>query len=374
MRKKFVGLLSRRQVTRSAIAAVAGATALGFLAPTVAAAPAGVEGYSTEVQQAAVEAMSSSKGITETAALNVLRNQETSVKVLDAVTEQLGQQLAGSYLDAQGKPVVNVLTEAAAAEAGRAGATAKIVSRSAQQLDAAQDTLEAVAAVPHTSIGTDVQTNQVVVTVAEQAKGKALGTLLATANRLGDSVRVEHVAGGMSKAIYNGEAITGGGSRCSAGFNTNSGGTNYIVDAGHCTGAVSNWNVGPSVAASFPGNDYGLIRNTTGSAPGAVTLWNGSTQRISSAANAYVGQNICKSGSTTRLTCGTVQRTNVTVNYSQGAVYQLVQTSASVNSGDSGGCMFAGSTGLGITSGMGGGSSFFQPVVEALNAYGVRLN
>jgi streptogrisin D len=373
MRKKL-GHLTRRHVTRSAIAAVASATALGFLTPTVAAAPGGIEGYSTEVQQAAVAALSAGEGITETAALNVLRTQESSVKVLDIVTERLDGQMVGSYLDAEGKPVVNVLTEAAAAEADRAGATAKIVSRSAAQLDAAQSKLESVTAVPHTSIGTDVQTNQVVLTVAQQAKGKALGTLLATAKRLGDTVRVEHVAGGIRKAIYNGEAIRGGGSRCSAGFNTNYGGTNYIVDAGHCTGAVSQWDVGPSVDASFPGNDYGLIRNDTGSAPGAVTLWNGSTQRISSAANAYVGQRICKSGSTTGLTCGSVQRTNVTINYQQGPVYQTVQTSAVVNSGDSGGCMFAGSTGLGITSGMGGGNSYFQPVVEALNAYGVRLN
>jgi streptogrisin D len=373
MRKKL-GHLTRRHVTRSAIAAVASATALGFLTPTVAAAPGGIEGYSTEVQQAAVAALSAGEGITETAALNVLRTQESSVKVLDIVTERLDGQMVGSYLDAEGKPVVNVLTEAAAAEADRAGATAKIVSRSAAQLDAVQSKLESVTAVPHTSIGTDVQTNQVVLTVAQQAKGKALGTLLATAKRLGDTVRVEHVAGGIRKAIYNGEAIRGGGSRCSSGFNTNYGGTNYIVDAGHCTGAVSQWDVGPSVDASFPGNDYGLIRNDTGSAPGAVTLWNGSTQRISSAANAYVGQRICKSGSTTGLTCGSVQRTNVTINYQQGPVYQTVQTSAVVNSGDSGGCMFAGSTGLGITSGMGGGNSYFQPVVEALNAYGVRLN
>jgi streptogrisin D len=69
-----------------------------------------------------------------------------------------------------------------------------------------------------------------------------------------------------------------------------------------------------------------------------------------------------------------VQRTNVTVNYAEGSVYQLIQTTALVNPGDSGGCLFAGSAGLGSTSGKGGGSSYFQPVGEALSASGVTLN
>ncbi len=270
--------------------------------------------------------------------------------------------------------MVNVVEGAAATAVSEPGVTTRVVSRSSAELDAARAELEAVSGATHSTIATDPRTNQVVLTVADDADDAAAADLLAAADGLGDAVRVEHVDGGFEKAIYGGEAITGGGTRCSAGFNASSGGQNYVVDAGHCTGAVSNWNIGPSLDASFPGDDYGLIRNDTGSAPGAVSLYNGSVQNINSAANAYVGQSICKSGSTTGLTCGTVQATNVTVNYPQGPVYQLVQTSASVNSGDSGGALFAGSTGLGITSGMGGGSSFFQPLVEALNAYGVSLN
>ncbi|MBE1494271.1 hypothetical protein H4696_001371 [Amycolatopsis lexingtonensis] len=55
-------------------------------------------------------------------------------------------------------------------------------------------------------------------------------------------------------------------------------------------------------------------------------------------------------------------------------MYQLIQTNALVNPGDSGGCLFAGSVGLGITSGKGSGTSYCQPVGEALSAYGVSLN
>lgn len=364
---------TKSTMRRTAVVLAAGAAAVGFLAPTVAGATT-VEGYSAQVQRAAVEAVAESEGVTEAAAAGVLRAQVAGVDKLEQLTTALGGQQAGGYLDAQGDPVVTVVDPAAVEQVRAAGATPQLVEHSTAELDSARQALEAAPSVAHTAIGTDVDSNQVVLTVADAAQGPELDQLLTTAAELGGAVRVEHVDGGMTKAIYNGEAITGGGSRCSAGFNTNRGGVNYIVDAGHCTGGVSQWNVGPSLDASFPGNDYGLIRNDTGSAPGAVTLWNGTAQPITSAANASVGQRICKSGSTTQLTCGTVQATNVTVRYAEGAVYGLVQTTATVNSGDSGGCLFAGSVGIGITSGMGGGSSYFQPVVEALNAYGVSLN
>ncbi|WP_103354480.1 S1 family peptidase [Amycolatopsis sp. CA-128772] len=358
-------------LARSATTLVAAAAAIAFFTPVTATATT-IDGYSATVQREAVASLAADAGISESAAVALLRTQAAGVETLHAVTASLGARAADGYLDAAAKPVVNVLDQAAAGQAERAGAQARLVKHSTAALASAQNALQALPAVAHTSIGLDPKTNQVVLTVADAAKGTE--GLLKAAASLGDRVRVERVAGEMHTAIYNGEAITGGGVRCSVGFNTNRGGQNYIVDAGHCTRAVSQWNVGPSQGASFPNNDYGLIRNTSGSAPGAVTLWNGSTQRISSAGTATVGQRISKSGSTTHLTSGSVQATNVTVNYAEGSVYQLIQTSALVNPGDSGGCLFAGSVGLGITSGKGGSSSYYQPVGEALSAYGVTLN
>ncbi|WP_290059567.1 S1 family peptidase [Amycolatopsis solani] len=356
---------------RTATTLLAAAAAIGFFTPVSATATT-IDGYSPSVQREAVASLAAEAGISESAAVALLRTQAASVGTVQQVTAALGARAAGGYLDAAAKPVVNVLDQAAADQVTAAGAQAKLVKHSSAALTSAQDTLQALPAVAHTSIGLDPATNRIVLTVADAAKGT--DALLKAAGALGDRVRVERVAGEMHTAIYNGEAITGGGTRCSAGFNTNRGGQNYLIDAGHCTRAVSQWNVGPSQGASFPTNDYGLIRNTTGSAPGAVTLWNGSTQRISSAGTATVGQRISKSGSTTHLTSGSVQRLNVTVNYAEGSVYQLIQTNALVNPGDSGGCLFAGSVGLGITSGKGSGTSFFQPVGEALSAYGVSLN
>ncbi|OLT42590.1 trypsin [Saccharomonospora sp. CUA-673] len=358
---------------KTAVTAAAGAVALGLFAPATAQAVPSIEGYSDAVASEAVSTLSSERGLSEVAAANLLETQQASVDTLSDIRSAVAGDIVGEYLDANGEAVVNVATEAAAATVEAAGATANVVDHTAAQLDAARAELEATS-VPHTAVGLDPQSNQIVLTIADEAADAQAAKLEAKADKLGDAVRVEEVAGGMESMIYNGEAITGGGSRCSAGFNVNSGGQDYILTAGHCTEGVAEWNVGPSLDASFPGNDYGLIRNDTGSAPGAVTLWDGTTQTISSTANATVGQDICKSGSTTYLTCGTVQATNVTVNYPEGAVTGLVQTSATVNSGDSGGCLFSGSTGLGITSGMGGGSSYFQPVNAAISAYGVSLN
>ncbi|CCH31521.1 S1 family peptidase [Actinosynnema sp. NPDC047251] len=360
----------RRLAARSAITLVAGVLTAGI----TAAPAAGIEGYATEVAQSAIADMSTREGISPAAAAEILRTQDASARTLGQLSDRLGDRVAGGYLDANGKPVVNVLDAATAEQVRASGAEAKLVRHSSQALASAQSTLESVPAVTHTSVGLDPKTNQVVLSVSSAAKGGDLAALLRTARQLGDRVRVERVTGEMTLAILNGEAITGGGTRCSVGFNTNKGGQNYIVDAGHCTRAVSQWNVGPSQGASFPTNDYGLIRNTTGSAPGAVSLYNGSSQKISSHAPATVGQRIQKSGSTTRLTSGSVQRLNVTVNYSEGAVRELIQTNALANPGDSGGCLFAGSVGLGITSGKGSGTSYYQPVAEALTAYGVTLN
>ena len=362
----------RRTVARAMTALVGGTAALGLFAPAVASASA-VEGYSNMVQDAAVTALSTSEGIDRSAARHILRIQDTSVATLDRLSSELGTREVSGYLGAKGKPVVNVLGEKAAAQVRESGATAKIVSNSESELAAARHAL-AAAGVAHTTIATDPKTNRVVLTIAEAAPDGKVAKLLGIARQYDSTVRVERVDGAMRRAVYNGQAIRGGGTRCSAGFNVHAGGQNYIIDAGHCTSAVAQWDVGPSVDASFPGNDYGLIRNDTGHAPGAVTLWNGSAQAINSAERATVGQQVCKSGSTTQLTCGTVQATNVTVNYQVGAVHGLIKTSAYAQPGDSGGCLFSGSVGLGITSGIGGGSSYYQPVVEALNAYGMQLN
>ncbi|MGO4429414.1 S1 family peptidase, partial [Streptomyces sp. MCAF7] len=133
--------------------------------------------------------------------------------------------------------------------------------------------------------------------------------------------------------------------------------------------------IGPTAGSSFPTNDYGLVRYS-GSVTPAGTV---GSQDITSAANPTVGQTVTRRGSTTGIHSGRVTALNATVNYGNGdIVYGMIQTTVCAEPGDSGGPLYAGSTALGLTSGgsgncTSGGTTFFQPVVEALNAYGVSV-
>ncbi|GAA4570869.1 S1 family peptidase [Micromonospora coerulea] len=303
---------------------------------------------------------------------------------------QLGDRAAGTYADASGKMVVAVTDAAAARTVRAAGATPKLVTRGAATLQAATAELERSAKIPGTAWWTDPATNQVVVSVDRTVTGAKLDRVEAAAARTGGAVRIEAEAGVLSTRINGGQAIyAGGGGRCSLGFNVrNSAGTYYFLTAGHCTNISSSWYtnssqttyIGPRAGTSFPGNDYGIVRysNTSLTHPGSVYLYNGSSQDITGAGNAFVGQSVRRSGSTTGVRSGSVQALNATVNYAEGSVYGLIRTSVCAEPGDSGGSLFAGSTALGLTSGGSGncttgGTTYFQPVTEALSVYGVSV-
>lgn len=300
----------------------------------------------------------------------------------------LGARSAGSYLDADtGELVVTVTSKTAAQEVRAAGAIPKLVRHSNADLRAAMTTLDKRAAAPGTSWGVDPRHNQVVVEADSTVSAAALAKLRAVAKERDGAVRVTRVPGTFKKEVLGGDAIYGGGVRCSAAFNVTQGSTRFFVTAGHCSESATDWAAqsgGPAIGKqegfSFPGNDYSLVRYTGGANPdGSVNLYNGNSQNITSAANAVVGQNLQKSGSTTKVTSGSVTATNVTVNYGGGDVVEgMVRTTACSAGGDSGGAHFSGSTALGIHSGSSGctgtqGSAIHQPVPEALSAYGVNV-
>jgi hypothetical protein len=179
-----------------------------------------------------------------------------------------------------------------------------------------------------------------------------------------------------------------GASRCTIGFNArDSGGAYYFLISGRCAGPVGTvWYtdsshtkvLGTTVAVSFPGNDYGIVKYAAGIVPpGTVRVGTGS-QDIVSAANAYVGEPVKRSGGTTGVHSGTVTAVNVTVNYAEGTVSGLIKTNVCSEGGDSGGPLFDGTKALGLTSGSSGncstgGTSYFQPVTEPLAAYGLTV-
>ena len=303
-----------------------------------------------------------------------------------AVVAKLGDRTAGTYLD-NGRTVVTVTDQSAAAAVRSTGAVPKLVTRRASQLNGAIATLNRSARVRGVAWAVDPAGNQVVVTLDSTVAGAALTKVTTVTRQLAGVVRLERVAGTFSTRIAGGDAIYGGRYRCSLGFNVRSGSTYYFLTAGHCGNIASTWYansahttvLGTTAGSSFPGNDYAIVRYTsTVSHPGTVDLYNGSTQDIVSAGNAVVGQTVRRSGSTTHVHSGRVTAVNATVNYPQGTVTGLIRTTVCAEGGDSGGPLFAGSTALGLTSGGSGnctfgGTTFFQPVTEALGVYGVSV-
>jgi len=239
--------------------------------------------------------------------------------------------------------------------------------------------------VPGTAWATDAKTGKVVVTVDSTVSKAEIAKIKRAAGTNAGALQIKSTPGKINKLIKGGDAIYASSWRCSLGFNVRSGSTNYFVTAGHCTDGAGTWwsnsghttTLGTTAGSSFPTNDYGLVRytNTTIAKEGTA----GSTD-ITSAATPSVGTNVIRTGSTTGTRTGRVTALNATVNYGGGdVVYGMIQTTVCAEPGDSGGPLY-GSNGVayGLTSGgsgncSSGGTTFFQPVTEALSAYGVSV-
>ncbi|MFS0696134.1 S1 family peptidase [Streptomyces nitrosporeus] len=300
----------------------------------------------------------------------------------------LGAGAAGAYYDAgAGHLVVNVLDENAAEQVRRAGGRARVVQHSLTELREAQETLAGRAALPGTSWALDPVGNKVVVTADRTVDGTAWNTLAGVVDGLGSKAELVRSEGEFKPLIAGGDAIWGDGGRCSLGFNVVKDGEPYFLTAGHCTEAITSWSdaqggteIGANEASSFPGDDYGLVKYASGvEHPSEVDLYDGSAQAIARAGEATVGMRVTRSGSTTQVHDGEVTALDATVNYGNGDVVDgLIQTTVCAEPGDSGGSLFAGDTALGLTSGgsgdcTSGGTTFFQPVPEALAAYGAEI-
>jgi streptogrisin D len=308
-------------------------------------------------------------------------------KLASTLAKDLGGDAAGTYYDAKTKNlVVNVLDEAAAKTVQAAGAKARIVENSLAQIKSARTTLKQDATIPGTSWVTDPTTNKVVVTADRTVSKAEWAKLTKVVDGLGAVAEVQRTKGEFKPFIAGGDAITGGSGRCSLGFNVVKGGQPYFLTAGHCTDAISTWSdssgseIGTNEVSEFPDNDYGLVKYTAEvDHPSEVDLYNGSTQKISGAADATVGMKVTRSGSTTKVHDGTVTGLDATVNYGNGDIVNgLIQTDVCAEPGDSGGSLFSGDKAIGLTSGgsgdcTSGGETFFQPVTEALSATGTEI-
>ncbi|WP_242586190.1 S1 family peptidase [Streptomyces sp. MST-110588] len=270
------------------------------------------------------------------------------------------------------------------AHAGEPAAATAPTVFSAARLAAAGDAVR-TADVAGTAWVVDNKSHTVVVTADSTVSSAEIAKIKAAAGSNAGALRVERAPGTFRKLISGGDAIYAPSWRCSLGFNVHKGNTNYFLTAGHCTEGYPRWytdsshttEIGPTTGSSFPGDDYGIAQYTNTSIPHPGSVGG---QRITAAADPAVGQTVTRRGSTTGTHSGRVTGLNATVNYGNGdVVYGLIKTTVCAEPGDSGGPLYQGSTAYGLTSGgsgncRSGGTTFFQPVTEALRAYGVTLN
>ncbi|MFD7325140.1 S1 family peptidase [Streptomyces sp. NPDC059875] len=273
---------------------------------------------------------------------------------------------------------------AAAAVAVPAASADTAQTFGATQLAAAGDAVLA-ADVAGTAWHVDQATNTLVVTADSTVSQAEIAKIKRQAGANAGAIRVERTPGKFNKLISGGDAIYATSWRCSLGFNVrDSAGNYYFLTAGHCTDGAGTWYsnsgrttvLGSTSGSSFPTNDYGIVRYTNSSVTKSGTV--GSVD-ITSAANATVGMSVTRRGSTTGTHSGSVTGLNATVNYGGGdIVYGMIRTNVCAEPGDSGGPLYSGSRAIGLTSGgsgncSSGGTTFFQPVTEALSAYGVSV-
>lgn len=389
--------MRRTGLTRACVAAlfmIGSWTAAGTLPASAQDAPDSPTARgadSAPASAALLDAMQRDFGLTRAEAEDRLAAERAATDLAPEARKTAGSAYGGAWFDARSEKLTVAVTDGADASTVRAlrasGAAVRTVEHTAKQLDAAKsriDRLDAPSGVNSWSV--DPATNSVVVNVVDaQRADNDVRSFVAKAREAGPvTVRtVADQAQTFAAGTVGGDPYYTGNVRCSIGFSVHGG----FVTAGHCGGVgqqVRGWDgsyIGNFQGSSFPGNDYAWVNVGSGWWTVPVVLGWGtvSDQLVRGSAEAPIGASICRSGSTTHWHCGRVLAKNETVNYREGSVHQMTKTSVCAEGGDSGGSYISGDQAQGVTSGgwgncSSGGETWFQPVNEILNRYGLTLH
>ncbi|WP_371779621.1 S1 family peptidase [Streptosporangium subroseum] len=357
-------------------------------APTAFAQAQAQAAAAAQPAPAMIEGLTRDLGITAEQAATRLINEAAAAKVGPALREQLAAGFAGAWVTgATSTFVVATSDSTKITSILRAGAEAKLVKHSLAALAAANAQLDAAAGTSKSvpSWYVDLQSNSVVVLAADPAAAEAFVNASGADKSL---IRVE-ASTERPRPLYDvrgGDAYyIGSGSRCSVGFSVTRGTQGGFASAGHCgtAGATTKGSnqvaQGTFQASSFPGNDYSWVAvNSNWTPTGVVNGYTNGIVQVGGSTDAAVGSSVCRAGSTTGWHCGTIQARNASVTYPEGTITGLIRTSVCAEPGDSGGSLISGSQAQGVTSGgsgncTSGGTTYFQPINEILQAYGLTL-
>lgn len=370
--------------TLGALVGVAVGAAL--LTPTASAAP--------DYDPAMLSALAAELGTSPAQAAERLDREQAQAATLVDLRDR-GVSVDGAYFDRSGKLVVNT-TDAAAVT--KAGLTPRTGVRGEKALDALTARVEQAIGSDIAQVqafGPDLVADRVVVTVEPDATS----ALVAKLSKI-DGVAVER---GAARLAPQADVVPGRimdlvpGTNCSLGFNGTRNGQKVLLTAGHCVEGnpdiydANGNHIGKGIATRFPSYDMGLMSVDAEDTQRAyVDTRKGTTVAVRGMSKAPVGTSLCKAGNTTGWTCGTISGYNYTVRYSgeSTSTRGLARSTVCTEGGDSGGAYIAGNTAQGMTSGgpadghdcgwnQGSGAtgsySYYQPVVDAANYYGVSL-
>lgn len=336
-------------------------------------------------------------GVSKAEARDLLKKKDAkqdSLRTLEKTVDTRGSYFEGDQL------VVVVADQASASKAKAAGLKAKV--------GAGQEALSARATSVLKSAGTnqasilsvtpDLASGTVAVEVTKDAPDSLVRALQA---RDGVTVSTGQTLTTQADVVPGQIMDLDPGTNCSLGFpGRDASGDNVLITAGHCVEGMpdvlnaSGEHIGVGVASEFnsgsPSVDMGLMdidAEDTGVAH-VDSRGHSGNHPIRGASKAPVGTEICKAGNTTGWTCGEIEGYDVTVNYQGGtSVSGLARASVCTEGGDSGGAYISGDQAQGVTSGgpvgvdcgfnqgaNAGSYSFYQPVIDAAEFYGVTID
>ncbi|THA36705.1 trypsin-like serine protease [Streptomyces sp. A1277] len=387
-------MLRRRALAACTATVAVGALALAGLTGIASAAPAphapAPAAQTAQLSPGLLKAMQRDLGLTATEARGRIGNESRAAAVTAGLRYSLGDRFAGARVSGDAADLTVATTDASdAARIAKAGARAEVVDHSLAELDAAKAALDRVALrtapkdIPAWYV--DVRTNRVVV---QAGRASAADAFLAKAGVSRELVTVTQAAEQPRTFtdLRGGDAYYMNGSgRCSIGFPVKRGTQGGFVSAGHCgtpgvsTSGYNQQAQGSFQGSTFPGRDYSWVATNTNWTPRPLVNGYGNGDvTVTGSTEAIEGSSVCRSGSTTGWHCGTVQQRNSSVTYQEGTVSGVTRTNVCAEPGDSGGSFISGSQAQGVTSGgtgncSQGGTTYFQPLNPALQAYGLTL-
>ncbi|MGY0237121.1 S1 family peptidase [Longispora urticae] len=361
--------------------------------PTAPTLPAGL------ASPGMLAAMQRDLGLTAAQARDRVAAETAARRTAEVVRAALGDRHAGVWYDAEAGALAVAVTDRASADRARAaGARPTVVRYDQRHLDRAASAVAALVDRDRPAgvdgWGTDARDNAVVVTVN---RNTAAAGLAARLRALDGAVRVVETDSSPQQQggdVRGGDKWTPGSeTNCSIGFAaTGAGGSKHFLTAGHCTndytsGQAAYGKDGTQLGVSGASTngttgDYGRVDVTSAgwNLSATVNGYGNGDVTVTGSGDTVVGQSVCRSGQTTGWHCGTVTQLNYTANYGSLSVTGLVRTNACSEAGDSGGSWVSGTTAVGLHEGGTANGcqvttheAYFQPVNEALSAYGLTL-